>query len=182
MSTRRNYNTPRHAHELTFTCYRRISFLAKDRSRQWLADAINTACVKHHYRLWAYVFTPEHVHLLVWPNQMTYDIAAFRRDVKSPVARRAIAYLESHSQELLEKITKRRGQRIERVFWQQGGGYDRNIDNTKTLKSSIDYIHLNPVRRGLVEMPGDWVWSSSRWYRDQVDGPCVVHALLDELG
>jgi putative transposase len=34
----------------------------------------------------------------------------------------------------------------------------------KTLLSIIDYLHANPVRRGLVERPLDWEWSSARWY------------------
>jgi hypothetical protein len=29
---------------------------------------------------------------------------------------------------------------------------------------SIDYIHNNPVTRGLVEQATDWRWSSARWY------------------
>ena len=28
----------------------------------------------------------------------------------------------------------------------------------------IDYIHTNPVRRGLVARVEDWEWSSARWY------------------
>jgi putative transposase len=28
----------------------------------------------------------------------------------------------------------------------------------------VDYIHLNPVRRGLVAAPDDWTWSSARHY------------------
>jgi hypothetical protein len=28
----------------------------------------------------------------------------------------------------------------------------------------IDYIHPNPVRRGLCERPEDWSWSSARSY------------------
>ena len=179
MSTRRNYNTPGHAHELTFTCYRRIPFLSKDRSRQWLAEAVNAACDTHDFRLWAYVFMPEHVHLLVWPQKPDYDIAAFRRAVKSPVARKAIAYMAEHSPKLLEQITKPRGNRVERLFWQQGGGYDRNIDNPATLRPMINYLHDNPVRRGLVERAWDWQWSSASWYRDGTTGPCVVHPLTE---
>jgi putative transposase len=30
--------------------------------------------------------------------------------------------------------------------------------------AAIDYIHRNPVRRGLVERAIDWQWSSARWY------------------
>jgi putative transposase len=27
----------------------------------------------------------------------------------------------------------------------------------------IDYIHLNPVRRGLVKKATEWKWSSAAW-------------------
>ena len=49
-------------------------------------------------------------------------------------------------------------------FWQAGGGYDRNVVEQDTLRTMIDYIHSNPVRRGLVDRPEDWTWSSARWY------------------
>jgi hypothetical protein len=42
-----------------------------------------------------------------------------------------------------------RGGRTEHLFWQSGGGYDRNITNRGTLLKMADYIHNNPVRRGL---------------------------------
>jgi putative transposase len=30
--------------------------------------------------------------------------------------------------------------------------------------AAIDYIHLNPVRRGLCERCTDWKWSSARYH------------------
>ena len=58
----------------------------------------------------------------------------------------------------------REGQRIRHRFWQPGGGYDRNITSTLALRAAIEYIHANPVRRGLVARAEDWEWSSARWY------------------
>ena len=71
--------------------------------------------------------------------------------IKQPVGRRAINYLEATAFPWLTKVTRTRNGRTERLFWQSGGGYDRNIDSGKTLLKMIDYVHLNPVRRGLVE-------------------------------
>jgi putative transposase len=62
---RRSYNDPNHAHELTFTCYHRFRFLTSDRTCGWLAEAIQEARVKLDFALSAYVFMPEHVHLIV---------------------------------------------------------------------------------------------------------------------
>jgi len=57
-------------------------------------------------------------------------------------------------------------------FWQEGPGYDRNIRKDDTLRAAIDYIHRNPVRRGLVGGPSDWKWSSWHAYEGRAaDAP-----------
>jgi putative transposase len=55
-------------------------------------------------------------------------------------------------------------------FWQRGGGYDRNLRTTRDIHEKIQYIHNNPVRRGLVDRPGDWAWSSYGMWEDGHDG------------
>ena len=91
--------------------------------------------------------------------------------IKEPVGRKAIEHLEAEAPHWLTKITRKRGRRTERLFWQSGGGYDRNIDHPRTLWTMIDYLHANPVRRGLCIHPTDWKWSSARWYVDRVVDP-----------
>jgi hypothetical protein len=44
-----------------------------------------------------------------------------------------------------------------------GGGSDRNME-ANTLLAMIDYIHHNPVRRGLVQQATEWKWSSAGWF------------------
>jgi len=51
-------------------------------------------------------------------------------------------------------------------FWQVKGGYDRNVHGPREYWGCIEYIHLNPVRRGLVENIVDWPWSSARYYKE----------------
>src|SRR5437899_5622685 len=106
----------------------------------------------------------EHLHLLVHPNQPVYQIAAILKAIKEPVGRKAIRHLVELAPEWLPRVTRRRGKRTERLFWQSGGGYDRNVVEPKTVQFMIDYLHLNPVRRGLVARPVDWKWSSARFY------------------
>ena len=158
---RRNYNAPGHVHELTFSCYRRMPLLEFEPICGWLAQSINEAKRQLRFHVWAFVFMPEHVHLLICPQQPEYDIARIRSAMKSPPARRAINYLQVHQREWLPRLERRRGPRVERLFWQSGAGYDRNIVEPKTLLATIEYIHLNPVRRGLVTRATDWRWSSA---------------------
>ena len=162
---RRNYNEPGHAHVLTFTCYKAYKFLAADRTCEWIVEAINSARLALDFALWAYVFMPEHAHVLIWPQRKIYDIAEIRHAIKAPVGRKAIKYIEENSREWLRRITRTRGNKTERLFWQSGGGYDRNIDTPTTLETEIEYIHMNPVRRKLVERAEQWKWSSASWFQ-----------------
>jgi putative transposase len=109
---------------------------------------------------------PEHVHLIIRPRRPDHAVSAILQSIKQPVGQRAVTFLEAKAPQWLPRITRRRGGREERLFWQSGGGYDRKIDEPKTLSAMLDYVHLNPVRRGLVERAADWRWSSAGWYED----------------
>ena len=67
-------------------------------------------------------------------------------------------------------------------FWQPGGGFDPNAFREKTVPAVIDYIHANPVRRGLVAQPTDWEWSSARFWETWSNVPLRMddHALRVE--
>ena len=174
---RRTYNEPGHAHELTFSCYHGHKFLLSDRVRAWFRDAMDTARAKFEFDLWAYVLMPEHVHLIVRPCLPAYDIGKICQAIKEPVGRAAMKYLRKHRPDWLPKLTRCRGKRQERMFWQSGGGYDRNVEEPSTLMAMIEYIHLNPVRRRLVEQAVDWEWSSAASLEDVGESPIRLDAI-----
>jgi putative transposase len=159
------FNEPGQAHELTFSCHQRLPLLSRDRTRVWLCDAIEEARRLLEFDLWAYVFMPEHVHLLIWPRRPHYQISSILWRIKRPVGRKAIDFLARHGTTWLPKLrVTGPGGRTEYRFWQAGGGYDRNLTEPDTVRQVVDYIHANPVRRGLAERPEDWPWSSAGHY------------------
>jgi putative transposase len=175
----RRWNEVGDAHELTFTCYRRLPLLAKDRTRDWMIAAIRRAREKYAFDLWAYVIMPEHVHLLIRPRRANYDISRILTALKWPVSRWALAHLRRYAPNWIERLTERRpGGRPTAHFWQPGGGFDRNVDHEQTALAMIDYIHRNPVRRELVRTPEEWPWSSARWYVGQRDVPLAIDDTL----
>jgi putative transposase len=174
---RRSYNEPGHAHEITFSCYKRYQFLSAERTCVWLSEAIEAARTKRNFALWAFVFMPEHVHLIIQPRNPSYQMSSILQSIKQPVGQRAVAFLKSDAPAWLPRITRDRGGSTERLFWQSGGGYDRNIDEPKTLSTMIDYIHMNPVRRGLVARPSEWRWSSAAWFA----GASTVELVPDRI-
>ncbi len=113
----------------------------------------------------AFVFMPEHIHLLAIPLEPDPDIGASLHAIKRPFSREIHGIVEPHNSKLLAIliVRDRPGHRSFRL-WQEGLGYDRNLWTAKAIWAAIDYIHENPVRRGLCQRAEQWKWSSARWY------------------
>lgn len=173
MGRRVRFNLPGHAHELTFSCYKNRPFLADDHYCNMLAEALLMARQKHSLHLLAYVFMPSHVHLLISPNESPYDIAKILQTLKQSASRRVMIDARRSNPALLGEFCSGNTSRPYQ-FWQSGGGYDRNIVNRKALRNTIDYIHNNPIRAGLVDLPEQWRWSSFRDWADLGEGPIPI--------
>jgi putative transposase len=175
---RRFINEPGHAHFFTFSCSHRWPLLNRDRSRQWLVDAINTVRAKSNIEVWAYVIMPEHVHLLLMPREKSYDMSRVSAGIKFPVSRNAHQYLQEQGlTSWIDRLTVRRGDKTVFQFWQPGTGYDENLWCDRSIQEVVDYIHANPVRRGLVTRPIDWYWSSARAHAGMGEGPLRVDTI-----
>ena len=81
----RRYNVPGHVHFLTFSCYQRLPLLSNEVWRGWLGESVVAACGQLNVAVWAYVFMPEHVHVLVRPRADVYDISKLLHQVKQLV-------------------------------------------------------------------------------------------------
>ena len=147
--TRKSFNIPGEAHELTFSCFKRRKFLGKERTCTHFLEALDLARDKHGIHLWAYVIMPEHAHVLFWPEREEYSVGSILKTIKQSVARKAIRYLREKNPAGLKLLATGHKESPYR-FWMDGGGDDRNVQSLGALRKMVDYIHNNPVRRGLV--------------------------------
>ena len=97
---------------------------------------------------------PEHVHLLVSEPQRN-TLATAVQALKQAVSRQLI------------------GER--KHFW-QARYYDFNVRTANKRIEKLRYIHRNPVKRGPVERPEDWEWSSFRHYASGVEGVVEIES------
>ncbi len=163
--TIRHYEGNGHLHELTFSCYKRKPLLTNDVWRGILARSLDLACVEEGFDLIAFVFMPEHVHLLVAPQSREAKVSRLLARTKQPTSKQIKALLVQNGSSLFEQLTVReRPGKFCFRFWQEGPGYDRNLFTAKAITASLDYIHENPVKRGLCRRAVDWKWSSARFY------------------
>jgi putative transposase len=163
--TIKHYHEPGDLHELTFSCYRRLKLLTNNPWREKLSREIDAACAAEQMRLLAFVYMPEHVHLLLWPQTNEPRIDLFLKRIKRPVSVLARDDLRASGSRLAAKlIVQERPGKLAFRFWQEGPGYDRNLQTAEAVQASLDYLHLNPVKRGLCQRARDWRWSSARFY------------------
>ncbi len=106
-----------------------------------LIDALQGSRCGLRFLLCGYVLMPDHWHALTWCGY-PLAISQVLHDIKK------ISTLRLHAA---------RGSRG--AFWQHQF-WDRFVRHTKEFRERLDYMHLNPVRKGLVKRPQDWRWSS----------------------
>jgi putative transposase len=131
----------------------------RDRFKEYLAAARRL----FHFNLYAWVIMPEHAHILFWPLIPQYPGGLVLRELKREFAIEVIGRWRELKAPILSRLVTPVGTTR---FWQHGGGHDRNIFTPEEFEKRMNYIHNNPVKRGLVQRPEDWPWSSIHWYRD----------------
>jgi putative transposase len=105
--TVRHYNEPGHLHFLTFSCYNRLPLLNHDSFRVILARSIDAALKANCYLLSGFVFMPEHVHLLVWPQEREYDMSRLLFSMKKTSSQRIKRHLSAAQSPLAGQLTIR---------------------------------------------------------------------------
>ena len=111
----------------------------------------------------AFVLMPNHIHLLSHQNE---------------------ANLHEAMRDLFRGYSRRHNKKYERKGHLFGGRYRQAVclDEAYFIAVSL-YIHLNPVRAGLVLHPRDYRWSSCRLFTDSEVGESFVspHRILELL-
>jgi REP element-mobilizing transposase RayT len=120
-----------------------------------LADSLSFCSSKYDASLFAYVFMPTHIHLLL---AVAGDrLSDFMRDFKKYISQKVACDLDLGTGGV----------------WMPR--YDRVVILTEEVfRIKLEYIHYNPVKDGLVVRPADWKWSSAADYVDGVNGAIPI--------
>jgi len=142
-------------HFLTFSCYHRLALLKSARARSVFVRELARVRDELQFRVIGYVVMPEHVHLLVSePAQGTPS--SVLQKLKLRVAVRLRKRRKPTAGQMTLPFSDSEWQ--PRAFW-QARFYDFNVYSYKKKMEKLEYMHANPITRGLVEHPKDWAWS-----------------------
>lgn len=136
--------------------------------RQIVLESLNYLRINKKVQLNGFVIMPTHVHALVWPDD-GINLSDVARDFKRYTSRKISKLAETLGSKGLLKAFRnaRESNRAQEVstyqVWQEGS-HAETIFTAKFAKQKLDYIHLNPVKAGLVKAAEDWPFSSARAY------------------
>jgi len=152
-----------HLHFITFSCYRRLPLLRTALARDIFVKELGKVRDDMGFHLLGYVVMPEHVHLLMSePPQGTPSTVLHK--LKLSVARKMRKRRKPTCAAQMQWPFAETGEPL-RAFW-QARFYDFNVYSEGKKREKLNYMHANPVIRGLVKHPRDWRWSSwASYYR-----------------
>ena len=148
----KRYQQARDLHFVTFSCHQRKPYLGSRMARSLFEDSLEAMRQRYDFLVAGYVVMPEHVHLLVSEPPET-QLATALKSIKLSIAK----------------------QSEQRPFWQPRY-YDFNVFTERKRAEKLRYMHRNPVKRGLVEQPEDWPWSSFRHYLTGEEGAVEIES------
>jgi len=129
------------AYAITKCASQGISLIEDPSVTKSLIEALFWMERENVYSLGAFVVMPDHYHAVI-VLAGTKSLSQIMRSIGSHTAREANRIMGSSGQ-----------------FWQRGY-YDRAIRKTEDIEAIFEYMHHNPVRRGLVQVADQWPYSS----------------------
>lgn len=131
-----------------------------------LLDCWRYQQAQHGLKLFGYVVLENHLHLVAQAPRLDQCVSRF----KSFTARRIIDHLEIQgAKRVLQRLGfSKRAHKHDRDYqcWQEGV-HGELVYSEAVMRQKLDYIHYNPVKRGYVDLPEHWRYSSARDYAGQ---------------
>jgi putative transposase len=134
---------------ITASTWEKKSILQTERMAKLLVDVLSHYQSHAKYHLHEFVVMPNHFHALLTPlSPVTLEKAVqFIKGGFSHQARKELGFI--------------------REIWQTSF-YDRRVPDEEEYARFRHYIHMNPVRRGLVPNPEEFPYSSATLTLDEV--------------
>ncbi len=148
-------------HHVTQRGNRRQTTFFTDDDYNYYLSLLGEWCTCYGVWVWSYCLMPNHVHLIVVPQQ--------EDGLK-------LAIGETHRR-YTRRVNFRMGWRGH--LWQ--GRFSSCAMDEKYLLSAARYVERNPVVAGIVSKPGDYTWSSARHYLGQQFDPLIQQSPLGEM-
>ena len=122
--------------------------------------------------LYGYVIMPNHVHIL-WRKQDLWIDKSVQQQFLKFTAQQIKFNLFANFPEELKNYRSSQADRLYH-FWERRP-FNATMNNRNVLEQKLDYIHNNPIKKKLCELPEHYVYSSARYYLLGEENSFITH-------
>jgi len=171
MRTRNQVHDSQHSHFVTSTTVQWLPAFTTSATCDILVEALAWYQANKGLKIHGWVILDNHFHAILQHE----DLPRIMADLKKYTARKLLAHQQETGKEwLLNQFSfyrlKHKAE-SEYQVWQEGY-HPQRIGSDEMMRQKLEYLHLNPVRRGLVAEREHWRYSSAHVWL-----PGVVPAL-----
>ena len=142
-----------------------------------LLDSFKYCQRKKGLLIFGFVIMPNHFHMLIGmeePDRIPSVVRDLKRHTSQEITRCIAASEKQRHLFWLKPFWGRKNNTV----WQTGY-HPILIKSEKWLEEKLEYMHMNPVKRGFVEEPQYWKYSSARNYIS--DDHSLIRLDFDEM-
>jgi len=148
---------------LTSSVSRNYPLFANPYAAEVILDGLSFLQESRHILIYGYVIMVNHIHFIAAGEALSEKLRLFKSYSGREIIRRL---QEAGRTRILKTLTVNgMGTSFNHNYsiWQPGF-YPKQIRSEKMMIQKLDYIHNNPVKRGYVDDPLHWRYSSARNY------------------
>ena len=163
---------------VTFSVVDWLPIFVDEDSCSIVANSLNHCHENKWLRTNAYVIMPTHLHAIVFDED--FDAERLNRtlaDLRKFTGRRLTEYVHRHlPRSFGESLRSEAGKDRKHRLW-QSGTHPEAIYTQPFWREKLDYIHANPLRKGLVHEAHHWRFSSAAFWLNEGESDVILSAV-----
>ncbi|MCB9173085.1 MAG: transposase [Flavobacteriales bacterium] len=156
---------------VTFTVVNWIDVFTRKDYKFIITDSLNYCIANKGLEVYAWVLMSNHLHLIIKAKEgymLSHIIRDFKKFTSKQIVQKIQEIGESRKEWLLDKFNfeARKTRRAENYKFWKDDNHAIQLDNTEWILQRLEYIHQNPVKQYIVELPHEYLFSSAIDYAD----------------
>jgi putative transposase len=155
----------------TATCLNWQNLLEAEERKQIVLDSLTFLVTSKRIWLYGYVIMPNHIHIL-WCKQPEWLDKNVQQHFAKYTAQQLKFSLINNGEDLSRYKSTQNDREYQ--FWERRP-YKATMYNRIVLEQKLDYIHNNPVKASLCQLPEEYKYSSAGYYILNAPNETITH-------
>jgi len=160
---------------VTFTVHQWADVFTRKQYIEILIDSLKFCQSEKGLKIYAWVVMSNHVHLILRSDDN--KLSDIIRDFKKYTSTKIVKAIEENNKESRRSWLLWLLKKEDKIWFWEEGYHGEEITTPDFFETKLNYIHLNPVRAGIVEKGEDYIYSSCADYLSLRKGMLHVEGL-----